>query len=151
MWNHGGALWAQFQRPHSVEEYCKTQIFKIKKKQEKKKEKKNKRSARPCRSHWLQHPDLGEADVTRELSILPKIDKEKKTQPHLWTHDNRSATFASWLYRVHSLRSQAPCFCFFPTLFYEAVTFVRNEAEYAAHPAAVDAGVLRHDAGDRAH
>lgn len=109
MWNHGGALWAQFQRPHSVEEYCKTQIFKIKKKERKK----NKRSARPCRSHWLQHPDLGEADVTRELSILPKIDKEKKTQPHLWTHDNRSATFASWLYRVHSLRSQAPCFCFF--------------------------------------
>lgn len=117
----------------------------------KKKEKKKKRSARPCRSHWLQHPDLGVADVTRELSILPKIDKEKKTQPHLWTHDNRSATIASWLYRVHSLRSQAPCFSFFPTLFYEAVTFVRNEAEYAAHPAAVDAGVLRHDAGDRAH
>lgn len=44
-----------------------------------------------------------------------------------------------------------PAFAFFPTLFYEAVTFVRNEAEYAAHPAAVDAGVLRHDAGDRAH
>lgn len=117
----------------------------------KKKRKEKKRSARPCRSHWLQHPDLGVADVTRELSILPKIDKEKKTQPHLWTHDNRSATIASWLYRVHSLRSQAPCFSFFPTLFYEAVTFVRNEAEYAAHPTAVDAGVLRHDAGDRAH
>lgn len=112
-----------------------------------KKTKKEKKEKKECTAT----SGLGEAEVTRELSILPKIDKEKKTQPHLWTHDNRSATFASWLYRVHSLRSQTPCFCPFPTLLYEAVTFVRNEAEYTAHPAAVDAGVLRHDAGDRAH